>query len=135
MGGILDARTKPDARPRFVVAASADPGTTSTPGHPLQRIQIIKGWVGHDGSFHQAVIDVAGNADNGATVDPMSCESEGEGFATLWSGRTPNSIQSKMLSITPEQSKIPAAVGLCECVCHFRKTSAPMGAPTHVSQK
>jgi len=28
-------------------------------------------------------MDVAGNADNGATVDPLSCESEGEGFATL----------------------------------------------------
>ena len=83
MGGVLTAKTEPDARPRFVVAASADPGTASAPGHPLQRLQVIKGWVGHDGAFHQAVIDVAGNADNGATVDPLSCESEGDGFATL----------------------------------------------------
>ena len=83
LGGVLTAKTEPHARPRFVVAASADPGTASGPGHPLQRLQIIKGWVGHDGAFHQAVMDVAGNADNGATVDPLSCESEGEGFATL----------------------------------------------------
>jgi len=83
MGGVLASKTKPDARPRFVVAANADPGTAGAPGHPLQRIQIIKGWVGSDGSFHQSVIDVAGNADNGATVDPLSCEAEGEGFATL----------------------------------------------------
>jgi hypothetical protein len=83
MGGVLTAKTEPDARPRFVVAASADPGTASAPGHPLQRLQIIKGWVGHDGGFHQAVMDVAGNAHNGATVDPLSCESEGDGFATL----------------------------------------------------
>ena len=83
MGGVLASKTKPDERPRFVVAANADPGTASAPGHPLQRIQIIKGWVGSDGSFHQSVIDVAGNADNGATVDPLNCEAEGQGFATL----------------------------------------------------
>ena len=83
MGGVLASKTKPDERPRFVVAANADPGTAGAPGHPLQRIQIIKGWVGSDGSFHQSVIDVAGNADNGATVDPLSCEAEGEGFANL----------------------------------------------------
>ena len=83
MGGVLGTKPQPDARPRFVVAANADPGTTDAPGHPLQRIQIIKGWVGSDGSFHQSVIDVAGNADNGSTVDPLSCEAEGEGFSTL----------------------------------------------------
>ena len=83
MGGVLNTKPETDARPRFVVAASADVGTNSAPGHLLQRIQIIKGWVGEDGSFHQAVIEVAGNADNGATVDPLSCVSQGDGFVTL----------------------------------------------------
>ena len=69
--------------PRFAVAASADPGTAEAPGHLLQRLQIIKGWVGDGGTFHQSVIDVAGNADNGASVDPLSCAVTGEGFATL----------------------------------------------------
>ena len=83
MGGVPNAKTEPDAQPRFVVAASADPGTNSAPGHRLQRIQIIKGWVGQDGSLHQAVIDVAGNAEYGAKVDPLSCVSKGGGFVTF----------------------------------------------------
>ena len=46
-------------------------------------LTIIKGWVGQGGQFHQQVIDIAGNADNGASVDPMSCETTGTGFASL----------------------------------------------------
>ena len=83
MGGVLPARTTNQQSPRFLVAAHADPGTADTPGHPLQRLQIIKGWVGRGGQFHQQVIDVAGNADNGASVDPMTCETTGTGFASL----------------------------------------------------
>ena len=83
MGGVLPARTTNQQSPRFLVAAHADPGTADAPGHPLQRLQIIKGWVGQDGQFHQQVIDIAGNADNGASVDRMSCETTGTGFASL----------------------------------------------------
>ncbi|MDG1214583.1 MAG: DUF3604 domain-containing protein, partial [Luminiphilus sp.] len=43
MGSLMPDRANPDSRPRFVVAASADPGTAKAPGHPLQRLQIIKG--------------------------------------------------------------------------------------------
>lgn len=83
MGDTLPARSKTAANPRFVVAANADPGTAAAPGHRLQRLQIVKGWIGEHGAFHQAVIDVAGNPHNGASVDPLSCEASGEGFSTL----------------------------------------------------
>lgn len=48
--------------PRFIVAAMKDVGTESTPGTPLQRIQIIKGWVDSSGQTHEQVYDVAGTS-------------------------------------------------------------------------
>ena len=83
MGGVLSHGETNQKSPRFVVAASADPGTPDEPGQPLQRLQIIKGWVGEDGSFHQQVVDIAGDAKNRASVDPMSCATRGPGFASL----------------------------------------------------
>ena len=83
MGSLMPDRANPDSRPRFVVAASADPGTAEAPGHPLQRLQIIKGWLGPNGGFYQSVIDIAGDANNGATADPMSCKPAGGGFSAL----------------------------------------------------
>ena len=65
-------------KPRFLVAASRD-----VLSQPLQRIQIVKGWVDADGHTHQAVHDVAGEPDNGATVDPLTCETTGRGFDQL----------------------------------------------------
>jgi len=65
--------------PGFIVIASADPESA-----PLQRLQIVKGWVDADGT-HEEVIDVAcaGGAtvdsgtnrcpDNGARVDFSDC--------------------------------------------------------------
>ena len=66
--------------PGFLVMASADPENA-----PLQRLQIIKGWLDEDGTAHEDVIDVAcaGDAevnsktnrcpDNGARVDITNC--------------------------------------------------------------
>ena len=72
-----------DARaPSFVAIAAADPGTESQPGGDLERIQVIKGWVGEDGTLHQAVFDVAGG-DSGASVDPATCEPRGTGSRLL----------------------------------------------------
>src|SRR5690606_33141710 len=56
--------------PRFLVSAQKDPGSANHPGVDLQRIQIVKGWVDAAGETHEAVFDVAGEAANGAGVDP-----------------------------------------------------------------
>ncbi len=74
MGGELGPGAEP---PRFVVQAARDPMNA-----PLQRIQIVKGWLA-DGDTHERVYEVAGDADNGATVDLASCTPEGDGFDTL----------------------------------------------------
>ena len=87
MGSVLPMATDNDSAPSFVVSAAADPGTTDAPGRKLQRLQIIKGWLGDNGSFHQQVIDIAGDADNGADVDLATCTPRGTGFAhlcTVW---------------------------------------------------
>ncbi len=81
--------------PGFLVMASADPE-----GAPLQRVQIIKGWVDADGNTHEDVIDVAcaGGAqvnaqtnrcpDNGARVDISDCsinpETGSAQLSALW---------------------------------------------------
>ncbi len=67
--------------PVFVASAMRDP---SPHGTPLQRLQIIKGWMDKQGIMQQRVYDVAGG-DNGASVDLQTCERSGEGHATLCS--------------------------------------------------
>jgi len=79
MGGDLPARPAGAQGPRFVVSAMRDAGTPDHPGSLLQRIQIVKGWADADGTFHQRVVDVVGRRDNGATVDPATCEAKGPG--------------------------------------------------------
>ena len=57
------------------------------PGTDLQRIQIVKGWVDAAGATHERVFDVAGDADNGAGVDPATCAPRGAGareLCTVW---------------------------------------------------
>jgi hypothetical protein len=83
MGGVLPPQPSPGERPVFVASALRDPGTREEPGGLLQRIQIVKGWVGDDARFHQRVVDVAGNAANGAGVDLDTCETHGPGAQTL----------------------------------------------------
>ena len=83
MGG--DLLVKTTEAPVFVALALADIGAKNSVGTPLQRLQIIKGWVGDDGISHQKVFDVAGDANNGASVDLDSCVQNGEGFTQLCS--------------------------------------------------
>ncbi len=81
----------PGGKPRFLVAASQDAGTPDSPGMPLQRLQVIKGWIDEQGTRHERVFDVAGDAGNGATVDPSTCTASGNGFAQLcavWTDET-----------------------------------------------
>ena len=83
MGGELSRQDGAASSPVFAVSALADPGTPSQPGGFLQRIQIIKGWVDDEGLFHQEVHDVAGDAGNGAGVDPLTCTAHGTGARSL----------------------------------------------------
>ncbi len=82
MGGTLLAKQQAadNSSPGFLVMASADPKNA-----PLQRIQIVKGWVDSAGNTYENVVDVACangaevNAqtnrcpDNGARVDISDC--------------------------------------------------------------
>ena len=52
MGGRLTALQ--DSEPNFLVMATADPLSA-----PLQRLQVIKGWIDEQGETHETVIDVA----------------------------------------------------------------------------
>ena len=98
MGGSLLAKDNAvDAMesPGFLVMASADPDNA-----PLQRLQIIKGWLDDNGTAQEEVIDIAcanGTevdaltnrcADNGARVDISDCSINPETgvaqLATLW---------------------------------------------------
>jgi len=85
MGGELPARPVDAGAPVFAVSALADPGSPGAPGGLLQRIQIVKAWVGDDGAFHQVVHDVAGDAANGADVDLDTCRPTGPGASSLCS--------------------------------------------------
>jgi hypothetical protein len=83
MGADLPPASAPAQAPKFVVFANQDAGVENFPGNALQRIQIIKGWVDQSGEHHERVVDVAGDANNGAAVDIHSCETRGSGFASL----------------------------------------------------
>jgi len=80
MGGELGERIG-SGGPRFVVTAKQDPL-----GAPLQRIQIVKGWI-QDGEQQVQVFDVAGDPNNGASVDLDTCATSGSGasdLCTVW---------------------------------------------------
>ena len=68
------------ASPRFAVLAFKDAGGFGT---PLQRIQIIKGWVDAAGVAQEQVFEVAGDPMNGATVDTATCATSGAGSDSL----------------------------------------------------
>jgi hypothetical protein len=82
MGGELPEPAE-GAALRVAVSALRDPGTNTAPGMPLQRIQLVKGWVA-DGTAHEQVLDVAGGP-NEAGVDTATCTPHGEGHDRLCS--------------------------------------------------
>ncbi|MBW1874837.1 MAG: DUF3604 domain-containing protein [Deltaproteobacteria bacterium] len=83
MGRELPSQPEASAVPIFVAFARQDPGTEGRPGTPLQRVQIIKGWLDDGGEVQTRVTDVTPDADNGAGVDLATCESQGTGHASL----------------------------------------------------
>jgi len=94
MGGCLGAAASGDTRckqgagaPSFALLAMKDAGWPGHSGTNLQRAQIIKGWVDAAGAIHEAVYDVAGNPNDGASVDLATCTPTGGSTAplcTLW---------------------------------------------------
>jgi hypothetical protein len=83
MGSDLPPRAANAGPPIFALSALRDAGIAAHPGGLLQRIQVVKGWVGDEGATHQAVYDVAGDASNGASVDLNTCQPQGTGFDQL----------------------------------------------------
>jgi len=85
MGGTLSPEDEQATSPTFFVWAGADFMSA-----PLQRIQVIKGWIDADGETHERVRDVVCAdglevdpntlrcPDNGAAVDIASCQTLGE---------------------------------------------------------
>lgn len=82
MGGTLVAPPPAATAPQFFVAAQQDPGAPDEPGMPLERIQIVKGWVDAGGNAQEKVFDVAGG-DLAADVDVATCATSGSGYASL----------------------------------------------------
>jgi len=87
MGGTLErSRRTPGSiqqAPSFAISALMDPGWSGQPGTPLQRAQIIKGWVDGDGQTHEKVYDVAGTTDDEDKVDLRTCKPTGSGLTSL----------------------------------------------------
>ena len=83
MGSALPPRRGGDRGPVFVASALADPGTAERPGGLLAKIQVVKGWVGADGEFHQEVHDIANGPDLNASVDLDTCRPTAEGARSL----------------------------------------------------
>ena len=98
MGAVLPSSQRPDQQsesPEFLVWAVRDPMDA-----PLQRLQMVKGWIDDAGQTHENVVDIAcadglqvdpttGRCpDNGASVDLSTCQySAGSGateLKTVW---------------------------------------------------
>ncbi|MDG2308527.1 MAG: DUF3604 domain-containing protein [Candidatus Binatia bacterium] len=95
MGGVLHPTGDDTTSPTFYVSALADWMSA-----PLQRIQMVKGWIDADGETHEKVQDIACAdglkvdpttlrcPDNGASVDLATCEPTGDTgameLATTW---------------------------------------------------
>lgn len=83
MGQGLPEAPSSATAPTLLVWAEADAGTAESPGVGLQRLQIVKGWLGADGEAHEKVFEVAGDPENGAAVDAANCAPSGDGADTL----------------------------------------------------
>ena len=95
MGGVLRPRPGDGASPTFYISALGDWMSA-----PLQRIQMVKGWIDAEGKTHELVQDIACAdglevdptsrrcPDNGASVDLTNCALVGETgsmeLATTW---------------------------------------------------
>ena len=119
--------------PRFAVLAVRDPGDdASAPGTPLQRVQIVKGWVDAAGQTHEKVFDVAGNANNGATVDTHTCaRPAGRRFALRRLGGSRLHAQPARLLLRPRLLENPICRwSTCLCNAQGVDCSKPESVPS-----
>ncbi len=87
MGADLPPPPKEALAPTFAISAVREQDFGNRTGTPLQRIQIIKGWIDSDHGPMLAIYDVAGDPYNGASVDIETCQRTGDGFdrlCTVW---------------------------------------------------
>ena len=82
MGSDLPNRSTTSTAPTFAVSAMMDSGTADVPGVPLERIQIVKGWLDSEGTARTKVYDVAGSVDD-STVDLNTCARDSRGASNL----------------------------------------------------
>ncbi len=80
MGGSL---TGIDSSPSFFVTALADVGTEDYPGTPLNRVQIVKGWLDLEGNMNQKVFDIAGGSSEASSLNTDTCLRDGGGSTSL----------------------------------------------------
>ncbi len=81
MGSDLRAASEAGGAPRFAVQALRDAGTSGSPGAPLERVQVVKGWLDGD-EVKEKVYDVGGQPGSGS-VDTSTCEVSGSGADSL----------------------------------------------------
>jgi hypothetical protein len=77
MGGDFAARP-PGTAPRLLAVAAKDPD-----GAPLQKLQVIKGWIDADGQAHNRVFDVDGDHSHTGEIDLEAGTWSGAGFSSL----------------------------------------------------
>jgi len=83
MGSELGEVRYGGASPVFAVSAMRDPGAAGQVGTPLERIQIVKGWIDASGEAREKVFDVAGTATVGTGVDVATCTPTAAGASDL----------------------------------------------------
>jgi hypothetical protein len=88
MGADLAPQPEGSRAPQFAVLAIKEPADSEgREGTPLQRIQIIKGWINAEKQPMLEIFEIAGDPDNGADVNRETCERIGTGFdrlCTVW---------------------------------------------------
>ncbi len=94
MGGDLPPR-EGTRSPVFAVWALRDPAQGERPPIQLQRVQIVKAWLAN-GEAREAVIEVAGDPMNGASIDLATCLPRGPGFSQLCSVWTDPDFDSRV---------------------------------------
>ncbi|MFT7289514.1 MAG: hypothetical protein ACI87W_003651, partial [Halieaceae bacterium] len=77
MGSDMTA-APPGGKARFLLTAGRDPNAA-----PLQKLQLIKGWVDGEGNPHYKVVDVAGAGNTAGSVDLATGQWSGGGAASL----------------------------------------------------